>query len=259
MPWPALRTRRIVGLGAGVEGPVEDLHDELRADQREILRLVRRRVGAGVGREPAVEPRHTIPIGQGLKPVKDLVEFAACRLGVDCRPAGGQGAIAEIVGLDEVVAERRQVLVAQRAMPPGVNSDAHHQSGLHQGVRATLRRVREKRSGQSGPSAAPRKRGPARYCIFRRGRGRGRGRRRSSGDAPAERLLVKYRRLGDQLLQRGFRVRLLRRPVRKVLFDPELGQLQPAHLDAGLLQRLRYRNAVLDAGPVIVRADDRPS
>ena len=74
--------------------------------------------------------------------------------------------------------------------------------------------------------------------------------------APVERLGVEQRRRADQLAEQRVGLRLLRRPVREVFLGAELGQLQPAHLDARLLKRLGHADAVLDAGTVIVGADD---
>ena len=51
--------------------------------------------------------------------------------------------------------------------------------------------------------------------------------------APVERVGVEQRRRVDQLVEERVGVRLLGRPVRKILLGAELGQLQPAHLDAG--------------------------
>ena len=52
---------------------------------------------------------------------------------------------------------------------------------------------------------------------------------------------------------------LLRRPIREVFLGAELRQLQPAHLDVRLLERLGDVDAVLDAGAIIVGADNNLS
>jgi hypothetical protein len=54
--------QRVVSFGAGVERAVERLHDVLRADHGQILRRVRLGVGAGIGREPAVEAGDAVPV-----------------------------------------------------------------------------------------------------------------------------------------------------------------------------------------------------
>ena len=74
--------------------------------------------------------------------------------------------------------------------------------------------------------------------------------------APVERVGVEQRCRADQLVEQRVGLHLLRRPIRKVFLGAELGQLQPAHLDARLLERLGDVDAVVDAGAIIVGADD---
>ena len=74
--------------------------------------------------------------------------------------------------------------------------------------------------------------------------------------APVERVGVEQRRRADQLVEQRVGLRLLRRPIREVLLGAEPGQLQPAHFDARLLKRLGDADAVVDAGAIIVGADD---
>ena len=90
--------QRVVGLGAGVERAVEHLHDVLRADQGQILRRVRLRVGAGIGRKPAVEAGDAVPVRQGVDPVLQLVEDVVLGRRVDGGPARRHRTGAEIVG-----------------------------------------------------------------------------------------------------------------------------------------------------------------
>ena len=74
--------------------------------------------------------------------------------------------------------------------------------------------------------------------------------------APVERVGVEQRRRPDQFAEQRVGLHLLGRPIRKVLFGAEFGQLQPAHLDVGLLKRLGDVDAVVDSGAIIVGADD---
>ena len=113
-PWIGGEDQRIIGLGPGVERPVESLHDEFRADQRQVLGRVRLCVGAGVGWEPAVEAGDAVPFRQGVDPVLQLVEDMRLGRRVDRGPACRDAAGAEVVGVGEVVAEFGDVGVAQR-------------------------------------------------------------------------------------------------------------------------------------------------
>ena len=82
------------------------------------------------------------------------------------------------------------------------------------------------------------------------------GPRHLQAAAPVERLGVEQRCRADQLVEQRVGLRLLRRPIREVFLGAELGQLQPAHFDARLLEHLGHADAVLDAGAIIVGADD---
>ena len=70
IPWSAVKIQRVVGLGARVERAVEHLHDVLRADQGQVLRRVRLRVGAGIGHEQP--SRRATPSQSGRAPIQSF-------------------------------------------------------------------------------------------------------------------------------------------------------------------------------------------
>ena len=240
-----------------MERPVEHLHDVLRADQRQILRRVRLGVGAGIGHQPAVEAGDAVPVRQGVDPVLQLVEDVVVGHGVDGGPARRHRTGAEIVGLGEIVAELGHVGVAQcpvadgrqvRCLPPVRQAPrrlADHLDPVAEvvpGKAALEARFVSERQRHVGDVAA----------IAAAGVWAG----HLQAAAPVERVGVEQRRRADQFIEERVGVHLLRRPIREVLLGAEPGQLQPAHLDARLLERLGDADAVLDAGAVVVGADD---
>ena len=249
--------QRVIGLGAGMERPVERLHDVFRADQRQIVRRVGLGVGAAIGRQPTVEAGDAIPVRPGVDPIRQFVEDVAVGHRMDGVPAWRHCTGAEIIGPGEVVAELGDVGVAQGPVADG------RQVRCLPPLRKTPRRLADHLDpvAEVVPGKAVLE---ARFVSERQ---------RHVGDvatvaaagiwtghfqaaAPVERVAVEQRRRTDQLIEELIGVRLVWRPVGEILLGAEPGQLQPADLDARLLERLGHADAVLDAGAVIVRADD---